>query len=208
MTRVALYTLDSSEGVASHGGGIPGMSIERLPKEKIGKLEAARRQLCTAIKLFLEDGDIVSIHTLATASHEIFRALVKFKGGASMIKDNDFIKPEHQKEYEAFMNEPQNFFKHGARDAHKVLDFAPEGTAFWICDCIRMDRQLSAGSIPFIEFQAFMIWFIIQYPNLLTDEGAALLSDEMRDKLKKIRDSGSAKQSCLTLIKLPEFFSM
>jgi len=40
---------------------------------QISKLEAARRQLTTAVKLFFTGGDIVSIHTLAFASFNVTR---------------------------------------------------------------------------------------------------------------------------------------
>lgn len=185
------------------------MSGEEWPKEKISKLDAAYRQLCTAIRLFFEEGDTVSIRTLTAASHEIIRVLAKRNGGGSMMKDSDFIKPEQRKGYEDLINKPHNFFKHGIRDSHATLEFMPDETPFWISDCIMMDRKLRGKpSYPFVEFSVFMIWFTIQYPDLLTDEASALFSDDVRIEFRKIRASGSAKQSCLALIKHPERFPM
>ncbi len=40
---------------------------------EISKLDAAKRQLDTAIRLYFCDGDPVSIHTLAAASYNILR---------------------------------------------------------------------------------------------------------------------------------------
>jgi hypothetical protein len=38
----------------------------------ITKLEAANRQLCTAIRMFFADDDAVAVHTLACAAREIY----------------------------------------------------------------------------------------------------------------------------------------
>ena len=37
----------------------------------IAKLDAAKRQLQTAIALFFDDGDPISIHTLACAAYDV-----------------------------------------------------------------------------------------------------------------------------------------
>ncbi len=39
-----------------------------MEKIKISKLDAARRQLITAIRLYFNHGDIVSVHTLSAAA--------------------------------------------------------------------------------------------------------------------------------------------
>jgi hypothetical protein len=46
-------------------------------KIKISKLEAARRQVETAIRIYFANGDPVSIHTLAAASLQILVDLDK-----------------------------------------------------------------------------------------------------------------------------------
>jgi hypothetical protein len=46
----------------------------------VTKLDAARRQLKTAIKLWFEDGDPVAIHTLIVAAYEIIDILAGAKG--------------------------------------------------------------------------------------------------------------------------------
>jgi hypothetical protein len=142
---------------------------KEFPIERVTKLDAARRQLRTAIRLFFEEGDEVSIYTLTAASHEILRRLVEAKGGGSFMKDSDFIKPESKKEYIDFLNRPQNFFKHADRDPNGVLDFRPQGTDIWLLDCVMMQRALSTGPV-LREFYLFEVWFNVEYPNLLKPE--------------------------------------
>lgn len=55
---------------------------------QLTKLEAARRQLETSVKLFFDHGDEVSIHTLVAAGYAIVRDINKHRGGDSMIKDD------------------------------------------------------------------------------------------------------------------------
>lgn len=179
---------------------MPKVSESRWPVERVSKLDVAHRQLCTAIRLFFEEGDSISTYTLAAASHEIFRALVKFKGGASMIKDSDFIKPEHQKEYEDFINEPQNFFKHGARDPNKTLDFKPQSMPFWILDCIMMGAKF-VDHCSTRESILFQYWFIAEYPHLLKPGVTDPIPKDIRQLIKS---TGNSKGLFRMVLKKPE----
>ena len=181
------------------------MTEEKYPAEHISKLDAARRQLRTAIRLFFEEGDSISIYTLAAASHEIFRALAKFKGGASMIKDSDFIKLEHQREYEDFMNQPQNFFKHGARDPNKTLAFKPQSTPFWILDCVMMEAKLVDRHSATRESIVFPHWFMAEYPHLLKAGATDPIPKDIRQLIKS---TGSSKGLFRLVLKKPERYSL
>jgi hypothetical protein len=52
---------------------------------KVSKLDAAKRQLETAIRLYFSDGDPVSIHTLTAAAYNILRDVTKQKGVELML---------------------------------------------------------------------------------------------------------------------------
>ena len=58
-----------------------------LKKLPITKLDAARRQLETAIPLWFQDADPVSVHTLVMAADGIPRAFNKKRGGQPMLRD-------------------------------------------------------------------------------------------------------------------------
>jgi hypothetical protein len=53
------------------------MMKQKSTSETVTVLEAAERQLRTAIRLFFERRDMIAIHTLATAAQEILRRLGK-----------------------------------------------------------------------------------------------------------------------------------
>src|SRR5262245_42997551 len=56
--------------------------------ERVSKLDAARRQIRTAIRLFFEDGDTVSIHTLTSAAEELLRDFLIDAGKKSPIRES------------------------------------------------------------------------------------------------------------------------
>jgi hypothetical protein len=70
-------------------------------KITVTKLEAAQRQLRTAIRLWFEGGDPVSIHTLAFAAYEIAHVVSKKRNRArrDLIFDTLMIKEEHRAEW-------------------------------------------------------------------------------------------------------------
>src|SRR5712692_11716002 len=67
----------------------------RMAIPMITKLEAAHRQLTTAIRMFFADGDAVAVHTLACAAREIYERHGGKAGnipatGSTMSSDTDF----------------------------------------------------------------------------------------------------------------------
>lgn len=61
---------------------------------RLEKLEAARRQLETAIKLYFADGDEVSIHTLGAAAYALIQDINKHRRGEPMLKDLHLLLPQ------------------------------------------------------------------------------------------------------------------
>jgi len=125
--------------------------------ERVTKLDAVRRQLKTAIRLFLQDGDAVSVYMLTAAAQDVLRNLLEKKGvGGSAIKNFDSIRPEHRDEYQKLAWGPQNFFKHADRDADAILDFRPAVVVPFLLDCVRMYYMLTGRMLR--EGIAFTVW--------------------------------------------------
>jgi hypothetical protein len=137
-------------------------------RERVTKLDAARRQLRTAVRLFLQDGDTVSIHTLTGAAQEILRTLVARQAGAepaSFIHDSDWIKPEYVKEYRDLINAPRNFLKHANRDPDAVLEFYPDETMYWLLDCAQLYQRLTGRVLR--DIWVFFLWCAVERPQIL-----------------------------------------
>src|SRR6266446_6563741 len=97
----------------------------------VTKLDAAKRQLRTAIELWFHDGDPVSIHALVYAAHEIIHRLFRQAGHTGLLFDLDAdsalpkgtdATPEElvvlRSEFPAFLKRNANFFKHAERETN------------------------------------------------------------------------------------------
>lgn len=131
---------------------------------KVDKLECASRQMDTAIFLLFNTDDFISVHTLTYAACEILDALLKAKGIKSISEMRDeVIRPEFQKTAVLHFNEAANFFKHGSRDVHAELEFAPAvntgliGIGSWAL------KSLGRPYTP--NRLAFLIWARTHMPN-------------------------------------------
>ena len=125
------------------------MAEKTLP---VTKKEAATCQLETAIKLFLENRDLISAYTLCCAADGILEGIygnerdeiLKRQRDQSMTPDSlhfswgeeleNRIRPEHWNEVVRVLNAPQNFFKHADRDHDSFYQF-PAWEADWSTDC-------------------------------------------------------------------------
>jgi hypothetical protein len=134
-------------------------------KIKLNKLEAARRQLETAIVLFFKGGDPISTHTLATASAEIIQGINSARGGNPMTFDlpAHVVKPEYKDFLRKKFRAPQNFFKHADRDPEEILVFNTESTVFFIFDAVEKYFELSGEKPP--VFTVFSLWFRSRFPE-------------------------------------------
>ncbi len=68
--------------------------VADTPTISVSKLEAAERQLVTAVRLFVKGEDPISIHTLMAAAYEVLRDLGKARGVKSIFFDLAPIRPE------------------------------------------------------------------------------------------------------------------
>src|SRR3989338_5719430 len=110
---------------------------------EISKLDAAKRQLDTAIILFFKQADPVSIHTLTAAAHQVLKDIGKLENIKSFLKDSGLIRKEYEKEYLTIISEAENFFKHADKDPHKLLQFNPQQTESLLLDAVEMYMQIT-----------------------------------------------------------------
>ncbi len=131
----------------------------------ISKIQAAEKQLSTAIELFLKRKDPVSIHTLGCAAHEIIQSLAERKGIKSMeLRALDIIKEDKRKIFRDALKETRNFFKHADKDPENILKFNPELIEFILWDAVRTYYFLTQQKVPL--FIAYDFWVYTKYPSL------------------------------------------
>jgi len=128
---------------------------------QISKLDAARRQLDVAVRLYFREDDPVSIHTLACAALELLSGLNRVRGGGPLLKDVVLksVRPERLAEARRAVNAPGNFFKHADRDPLSVIVFKPSQTEWFLYDACLKYKELAADVVPTLA--SYQLWFVL-----------------------------------------------
>ncbi len=138
----------------------------------ISKIDAAKRQLEAVIRLFLQHSDIVVIHTLIGAAHNILADLAKNrKVGETLLTweaTQKRIKKEYQKRFYKELHEAKNFFKHGAKSEDKTVEFNPATSEYYIFDSCNLYHAMTQEITPLMS--VFKIWFFCKHTHLLLDQ--------------------------------------
>ena len=171
----------------------------------VSKRDAATHQLETAIKLYLENRDLISAYTLCCASDGILQGIYENKRGEIIQKQRkeeaslrrvevswreeleNQIRPEFKKEVFHALNAPQNFFKHADRDYDSSHQFAD-----WDLTGVRIFMTVRNYDIVFRDrtevMNVYGAWYVMQHPDLLV-EGSSL-----RDILVSLPDIKSMSE--------------
>lgn len=149
----------------------------------ITKLEAAHRQLTTAIRMYFADDDVAAIHTLVCAAREIYERHCEAQGVERMFEQIEAANPERtRKELWAILNGSRNFLKHPEASmdlsARLELDDEMNAAMLWVAchDCAMLCREAQPP-----EVQTYTLWFLAtRFPrDGGTDEADAERADEI-----------------------------
>ena len=141
-----------------------------MTEMRVNKIDAARRQIETAIRLLFSNEDPVAIHTLVAAGCRILRDLASKRPTAKFHQAFvDLIKPGMESEAWKALNRAANFFKHADHDPSEILtdvnEEANDGLLLMSCFYYR-----DLGYQPTATMYAFVSWFSALHPNLLKDD--------------------------------------
>ena len=137
---------------------------------ELTKTDVARSQLVTAIRLFFDDRDMVSVYTLAANAWEIIDVLCKKQEVESLSKQTQENLSKHQSLKHDFINKPyRNFFKHADSD--------PEGTVEGFSDdkndhllILAVDDLMRLHQKSPFECQVFQLWYLAVYDEKIAGE--------------------------------------
>ena len=143
----------------------------------IEKLEAARRNLAAAVRLFFDRDDPIAIHTLAAAAQSVIRDVAKVRGLAhtSILHDHPDIPAEARKEWINILNAPRNFFKHADADPNGSLEFDESANETLLLDACLILSEISDHALS--EAKVYLGWFTTANPTLRS----ALLNNQIGD---------------------------
>ena len=150
--------------------------MDKAPYINVSKLDVAKRQLETAITLFLTNSDPISIHALSAAANEVLGKLIKKQNlTPSIITEGieKFIKPEKKQEFFKKIKEAPNFFKHADKDADEIYKFHFKTSEYLLFDACIMYEILTKEKTPLVF--VFYIWFYSAHSNILLNKGTETL---------------------------------
>ncbi len=138
------------------------------------KKEMARRQLGTALALFLVDDDPVSVHCLACGGGEIADSLAKEAGEKAFSQHALDVHPEMQPtDLANLRNKYWNAMKHSRRhdgkareDDDLLANFDDSQNEHYLYIGWH-DYASAVGSLP-IEAQVFQVWYFAKFPEKLS----------------------------------------
>lgn len=143
---------------------------------QLDKLTVATMQLNTSIRLFFEDRDPVSTHTLVCASLEIFQNFIKSKlevidNALVLHPDAVFIKDDYKQLYRKAISKNKNFFKHANRDRDDITKFNSKINELYLFEAIRTFKIVKKADMNLsVEMKTFEMWFVINNEDCFTEE--------------------------------------
>jgi hypothetical protein len=155
------------------------MADDFRTKIVVTKLDAARQQLRTAIRLWFGEGDPIAIHTLAAAAYEIIHVLSKKhdKYRPRLIFDTDIIKDEYRADWCIKIKMNANFFKHARDDPDGTLEFFPSLTMLFLMAGASGLRIMNEK--PGREELAFFYWCCFHHPDWIKPDFRKTLEDRI-----------------------------
>jgi hypothetical protein len=135
---------------------------------KVTKLDAAKRQLNQAIRLWFGDGDPVFVHTLTGAAMQVISDLLKHRGEPELLFNNPIVKPEMRREYVNAVRSWANFLKHADEDPEGEIEFNPAANDYYLWHCLLGLHSLRV-SFDMVE-KTFWARFGLENPELMTHD--------------------------------------
>lgn len=134
---------------------------------KLSKLDAARRQLDSAIRLWFSCDDPVTIHTLVCAAYQIIQDMNNHNKEEKLVTlveiINAIVKPESRQQYLRAMRKPMTFFKHAERDPRDILTFDSRLSETFMV--VAINGLISLGEQISDVQRAFCAWNDLHHPE-------------------------------------------
>ncbi|HCR86091.1 MAG TPA: hypothetical protein DIV86_05380 [Alphaproteobacteria bacterium] len=134
-----------------------------MEKLLLNKIEVAERQLETAVELFFDEKDCISIHNLASSSYQIIHDILRDKEVESLkeynFKNNDMGFKEF-KDFNKEVSQVWNFLKHANENPSDTLEFEPHVNDFLmrtaIHDLYILNNKISDVMSLFVAYFKFV----------------------------------------------------
>jgi hypothetical protein len=156
-------------------------------KYTIKKIDAAIRQLDTAIQLWFNEGDEIAIHVLACSAYQIINDINVHKKGDNLLFFNDRIDDKYVNKFNSYLKKHYNFFKHADNDPNPegIIEFDPRLTEGFILYSI-LGLKSFGIKISF-HCSAFFFAFSVKNPELVSGSLKVFVNSIPIERLDEIR---------------------
>ena len=133
----------------------------------VTKIQAAQRQIDSAIRMLFRNEDPVAIHTVAMAGFRILRDLTKKRGLKHPI--DSMLKPGKEREFWGALSNFSNFCKHADRDPNDdSISFREDANDSVLLIAATYYRHLGWEWTK--EMQILSAWYASLHPDILSEE--------------------------------------
>jgi len=155
-------------------------------KSVVDKIAASRRQLDTAIWLWFNHGDIVSIHTLTDAAFGIVLDLYHVRRWKPPIPFDDEGKPggAEPKKWRKKVKEAGAFGKHACSDHDLTYEYNHIFMEAYLVCAVSAHSRLKKPTSDCLRF-IYWLWFDLQYPHWVKPPQVTLESSNV-EQFKKL----------------------
>lgn len=167
--RAATLPTAFEAGAAAHAHTARSVLVEATDRP-LTKIDVARRQLVTAIRLLFEDGDSVSVLSLAANAWEVIDALCEQAGIQGVSHETRGHVPPGKDLKRDYINSPyRNFFKHADRDPEATLA-GPSPSTIDSLVYLAVDDYLRLNGKGPVELQVFQLWYLATRIEKVADQ--------------------------------------
>lgn len=143
----------------------------------LDKLDVARRQIETAVYMWFQDMDAVSVHTLVAASGRVVLDMAAHLKIPTRLLDTRYIKPGMEKEYKKLMRQAETFFKHAKEDPDATLIFWASGTEYYLYDVISCYKDITEKRTALMLL--FSLRFQFTHPRYFSESYLKILQEQI-----------------------------
>ena len=144
---------------------------------RLTKLEAARRQIESAIWLWFVDDDYVSVHALAAAAHRLLVELAAIREKASWPHSGAYLPAAPMKPRPMDSGDVEMFFKYAKKD--ESYEVSEQWTELYLFDAVMAYSNLADERGASALMSTFVLRFGVQRQDLFVPNAFSLLEERV-----------------------------
>lgn len=133
---------------------------------RLNRIEAAGRQIDSAIRMTFAAEDPVAIHAVAADTHRIIQDFYRARGDIeSYLRLGDWIAPGHEARFWRYFNASAEFLKQAQWDPDAIFGLEVDTNDFMIVFASRWYHKM--GVTVTREMRVFATWYVACNPGIL-----------------------------------------